>query len=77
MPRSSAATAAPGHTSPLEIQPFIDGAGQTAGRYVEIEVRLFTTDDGTSANRCADAGEGLTPRVKSFSLDFECDQDIQ
>jgi hypothetical protein len=69
--------AAPGHTSPLEIQPFIDGAGQTAGRYVEIEVRLFTTDDGAAANRCADAGEGLTPRVKSFALGFECEVGIE
>lgn len=69
--------AAPGHKSPLEIQPFIDGAGQTAGRYVEIEVRLFTTDNGTAANRCADAGEGLTPRVKSFGLGFECEVGIE
>jgi hypothetical protein len=69
--------AAPGHTSPLEIEPYISGAGQTPGRYVEIEVRLFTTDTGAAANRCEDGSAGLTPRVKNLSLSFECEPEIE
>jgi hypothetical protein len=68
--------AAPGRDSPLAVDPFIDGAGQTAGRYIEIEVRLFTTNLGEeSKDRCASV-PAVTPRVKSFGLNFLCAPDL-
>ena len=45
--------AAPGRDSPLDDPPFITGAGQTPGQFVEVEVRLFTTQLGEeSKDRC-------------------------
>jgi hypothetical protein len=64
--------AAPGRESPVSIKPFIDGAGQTPGRYVEIEVRLFTTKVGEeSKDRCTSV-PAVTPRVKNFGVSFLC-----
>jgi hypothetical protein len=64
---------APGRVSPIEIQPFIDGANQTAGRLIEIEVRLFTTKLGEeSKDRCTSV-PAITPRVKTFGVSYLCD----
>jgi streptogramin lyase len=67
---------APGRQSPIDIDPFIAGAGQTAGKYVEIEVRLFTTKLGEeSKDRCTSV-PAVTPRVKSFGVSFLCRPDL-
>jgi hypothetical protein len=68
--------AAPGRQSPLPIKPFIDGAGQTPGRYVEVEVRMFTTNVGEeSKDRCTSV-PAVTPRVKTFGVSFLCEPDL-
>lgn len=66
-------TVVPGGTSPLAIEPFIAGAMQEPGKYVEIEVRLFTDDLGSGGGLCGEDGSpGVTPRVKSFALSYRC-----
>jgi hypothetical protein len=67
---------APGRDSPLAIDPFIEGAGQTPGRYIEVEVRLFTTELGEeSKDRCTSI-PATTPRVKSFGVSFLCEPSL-
>jgi hypothetical protein len=69
-------TAAPGRDSPVAIVPFISGARQEPGRYIEIQVRLFTTELGEeSKDRCTSI-PAVTPRVKSFGLSFVCEPDL-
>lgn len=67
---------APARQSPLPITPFIAGAGQSPGRYVEVEVRLFTTKVGEeSKDRCMSV-PAMTPRVKSFGVSYLCEPEL-
>jgi streptogramin lyase len=68
--------ALPGRDSPAEIAPFIRGAGQEPGRYLELEVRLFTTETGgESADGCTSV-PAVTPRVRSFGVQYECEPEF-
>jgi hypothetical protein len=69
-------TPVPGRDSPVEIEPFMKGAMQAPGRYLEIQVRLFTTKTGDeSKDRCSSVPM-ITPRVKSFSVSHLCSTDL-
>jgi streptogramin lyase len=68
--------ALPGRDAPVEIAPFIRGAGQEPGRYLELEVRLFTTETGSeSADGCTSV-PAVTPRVRGFGVQYECEPDF-
>ena len=68
--------AAPGRESPIEIEPFIKGANQEPGRYLEVEVRLFTTEVGGESEDGCTSTPALTPRVKTFGVQYECEPDF-
>ncbi|MFI5305980.1 MAG: hypothetical protein ACHQ53_01430 [Polyangiales bacterium] len=66
----------PGGKSPLPIGPYITGAGQTAGRLLEVEVRLITTMTGSeSKDRCTSV-PAVTPRVKTFGVTRICETNL-
>ena len=69
-------TAVPGRDSPLEIADFFSSASQTLGRFVEVEVRLVTTQIGSESKDGCSAVPAVTPRVKGFGLDFLCAPDL-
>jgi len=68
--------AIPGRESPLGIEDFIKGANQAPGRYLEIDVRLFTTEVGSESNDGCTSVPAITPRVKRFGVSFECEPDL-
>jgi hypothetical protein len=69
-------TAVPGRDSPLEVADFFASASQTLGLLVEVEVQLVTTEIGSESKDGCSAVPAITPRVKSFGLDFLCAADV-
>lgn len=68
--------ALPGREAPLEIDPFIASAAQLPGKYIEIEVRLVTTETGGESRDGCTFTDATTPRVKAFSISHACTPDL-
>jgi hypothetical protein len=68
--------AAPGRESPLEVAPLITSAMQESGRYLEVEVQLFTTEVGSESKDGCTSTPAVTPRVKSFGVQYLCEPDL-
>jgi hypothetical protein len=66
----------PGREAPVDIETFIHGASQQPGRYLEVNVRLFTTETGSESMDGCTITPAVTPRVQSFGVSFECEPDL-